>query len=229
MDNSNSQSSFTALLASSIHDMKNALGMVINTLDLFSEDSGKPLDTKQISLLQFEARRINENLIQLLALYKSENNLLATHIDEHVVEEFLDEVAAQETTIARAKGIELNVDCDDELIGYFDRDLIAGVLGNALHNAIRHTKDAIRVTAGEGDDKSLIIRVIDNGPGIDEALLPDSTPASDSIDYRNGGTGLGLHFCNIVAKLHTNRDKQGHITIENRKDASGAVFSITLP
>jgi len=223
------QSPFNAMLASSIHDVKNSLGLVINTLDLFLADSGKPLDARQISLLQFEARRISENLIQLLALYKSENNLLAAHIDEHDVEDFLDEIVTQENHIAEAKGIRMDVDCEDGLIGYFDRDLITGVLRNAIHNALRHTKDGIRVAARQADDKTLMIQVIDNGPGINAALPPDSTPATDSIDSQNDGTGLGLYFCNIVAKLHTNRDKQGHVSVENRQDASGAVFTIYLP
>ena len=212
MHNLVTQSAFNALLASSIHDVKNSLGMVINTLDLFIEDKDKPVNSKKISQLQFEARRINENLIQLLALYK-----------------FIDEVITQENHIAEARGIKLNFNCDDGLIGYFDRDLITGVLRNAIHNAIRHTKDAIHVAAREGDDKSLVIQVIDNGPGLNETQSPDSSPETETIDNANHGTGLGLHFCNIVAKLHTNRDKQGHISIENRKDASGAVFSIYLP
>ena len=229
MRNIVTQSSFNTLLASSIHDVKNSLGMVINTLDILLDDSGRPLDAKQISLLQFEARRINENLIQLLALYKSENDLLTPHIDEHDVEEFLDELIIQENHIAEAKGIQLSVECDDGLIGYFDIDLMTGVLRNAIHNAIRHTKDSIRVVASEGSDKSLVIQVIDNGPGINEALLTDKSAATDTIDHSNGGTGLGLHFCNIAAALHTNRDKRGYISIENRKDASGAVFSIYIP
>jgi len=163
--------------------------MVITTLDIFLYDKDKPLDAKQMSLLQFEAKRINENPIQLLALYKSENNLLASHIDEHDVEEFLDELIARENNIAEAKGIILSVDCDSGLMGYFDIDLITGVLSNAIHNAIRHTTDAIRVAAREGDDNSLVIQVIDNGPGIQEALLPDRSPEPDTIDYNHGGTG----------------------------------------
>jgi len=223
------QSAFNAMLASSIHDVKNSLGLVINTLDIFLETPDKPLDARQISQLQFEARRINENLIQLLALYKSENNLLSTHIDEHDVEDFLDELIAQENNIAAARGINLSVECDDGLVGYFDIDLITGVLRNAIHNAVRHTKDSIHVVARQGDDRSLVIEVIDNGPGINEALPSDEIPAADSSDYKNSGTGLGLHFCSIVARLHTNRDKQGHISIENRSDASGAVFTLYLP
>ena len=224
-----SQPSFNAMLASSIHDVKNSLGMVINTLDLFIEEKDRPLEPKRISQLQFEARRINENLIQLLTLYKSENGLLTTHIDEHDVEEFLDEVITQENTIAEAKGIKLSAECTDGLIGYFDSDLITAMLRNAIHNALRHTKDSIHVIARQGDDKSLLIQVIDNGPGIKKSLSPDKFPMPDTSDHTNGGTGLGLHFCNIVAKLHTNRGKQGHITLENRKDASGAVFTIYLP
>jgi len=229
MNTFDTPSAFNALLASSIHDMKNSLGLVINSLELFSKDSGQPLDNKQASLLQFEARRINDNLIKLLALYKSENNLLSVNIDEHDIDEFLEEVVAQESSITAAKGIKLTTECDNGLIGYFDIGLITGVLGNALHNAIRHTKDSIHLVAQGNKDKSLVIKVIDNGPGINAALTPYISPAAGTINHVSGGTGLGLHFCNIVARLHANRNKQGYISIENREDASGAVFTIYLP
>jgi len=103
------------------------------------------------------------------------------------------------------------------------------VLRNAIHNALRHTKDSIHVAAKEGDDKFLVIQVIDNGPGLNETQSSDKPPEADTTNNTDHGTGLGLHFCNIVAKLHTNRDKQGHISFENRQDASGAVFTIYLP
>ena len=229
MPDIDTRSTFNALLASSIHDMKNSLGMVINTLDQLVEDTDKPLNLKKIPLLQFEARRINENLIQLLALYKSENNLLATYIDEHNIAEFLDELIVQDTKIAEAKGITISVECDDELSGYFDRDLITGVLRNAMHNAIRHTKNTIQIIADNDEDKSLVIQLLDNGPGFNEVLLTNNSTAIDTIDYMNGRTGLGLHFCAISAKLHKNRDKQGHVSIANRKGQSGAMFTLYLP
>ncbi|MEJ2694437.1 MAG: hypothetical protein P8166_15755 [Candidatus Thiodiazotropha sp.] len=53
---------FSDILASTIHDMKNSLSMVINTLDeLSSENQGR--EDKRLSTLQHESKRLNNNLI----------------------------------------------------------------------------------------------------------------------------------------------------------------------
>lgn len=224
MPDISSSSSFTTLLASSIHDMKNSLSLVINTLDRLVEDNGKPVDPSRIPLLQFEARRINEHLIQLLTLYKSENNILEINIAEHNIADFLDEVTGLESPVAEARGITLNCNCEETLAGYFDSELITSVLRNALHNAIRHTNDSITITARQNDDQSVTIKVLDNGQGLN--------PAADIVDTKNSRssqTGLGLHFCSISAKLHTNKGKQGYVSIDNRTDQCGAVFTLYIP
>jgi len=220
---------FKAFLASSIHDMKNSLGLIISSLDLIMDDTENPPDKGQVSMLQYESRRINNNLVQLLGLYKSESQLLSPHIDEQYVREFLDDPVAHEHNIINSRGINISIDCDDDQVGYFDSDLISSVLGNALHNAIRYTKDSIKVAAHQADDKYLLIQVIDNGPGFSQTLLSDRFEADTIIDDTVGGTGLGLHFCSTVASLHDNHGKQGYITLSNNLPNGGAVFSLYLP
>jgi len=227
--NNQNDSAFVTFLASSIHDMKNSLGLIINSLDMILDDKENPPDRGQVSMLQYESRRINNNLIQLLGLYKSENQLLLTHIDEQYVSEVLEDVVAYERGITSSKGITISIDCNDDLVGYLDVDLITGVLGNVLHNAIRYTKDSIKIVAHQTDDKYLVIKVIDNGPGFSQTLLSDRFEADTVINDVVAGTGLGLHFCSTVAGLHNNHDKQGYISLSNNLPDGGAVFSLYLP
>ncbi len=228
MPDIDNQITFNLLLASSIHDIKNSLGLVINSLDIL-DDKDSAVAPDQIPLLQFEARRINENLIQLLTLYKSENNLLFINTTEHNIHEFLDEIIVREYKIAEAKGIQLSISCDSQLTGYFDSELITGVLRNAIHNAMRHTSDYIRITASNDDDKSLQIQVIDNGPGFNKSAIAWVNQNIGNIDYDNGSTGVGLHFSKIVSNLHSNRDKNGFISLANKENSNGAIFSLHLP
>ncbi|MET0044445.1 MAG: sensor histidine kinase, partial [Candidatus Thiodiazotropha sp. 6PLUC3] len=63
---------FSDILASLIHDMKNSLGMVINTLDELAEEE-KNHENPKFLTLQHESKRLNNNLIALLSLYKIDN------------------------------------------------------------------------------------------------------------------------------------------------------------
>ena len=72
---------FYDVLASIIHDMKNSLGMVIHTLDDVTADPDfKYRKIERITAMQNEAKRLNNNLIELLTLYKIENERISAVI-----------------------------------------------------------------------------------------------------------------------------------------------------
>jgi signal transduction histidine kinase len=220
---------FADALASSIHDIKNALGMVINTLEEISADphSGLASNPKAITL-QLEARRANSDLIQLLTLYKLENERITPHIAEQNLEDYLDDFAAEYRSLAESRGIDLETDCDPLLSAYFDADLVRGVLNNAIDNAQRYTRDRILLAAAMRDDY-LEIPVEDNGAGFPQAMLDLSLDPSPSEGFSGGRTQLGLYFAQQVAQLHRNGERGGHIRLSNDCSLGGGCFSILLP
>ncbi|MCB1831774.1 MAG: sensor histidine kinase, partial [Gammaproteobacteria bacterium] len=59
---------FADILASLIHDMKNSLWLVINTLEAITAEPLPGAETDKVFTLQQEAKRLNTNLIELLTL-----------------------------------------------------------------------------------------------------------------------------------------------------------------
>jgi len=220
--------SFSTILASSIHDMKNSLGIVLNSVDELVHSAGDSLPAPQLVKLQCEAQRVSDNLVQLLALYKMEKQGLALNIDEYCVGEFLGEVAAAEQVMVGARDLRLELHCDDNLTWYFDRDLIAGVLKNAVNNAARYARSKVLITAVSSDD-SLILSVNDDGDGFSQEFLAAGRKHGHGVDFSSGNTGLGLYFTAKVAELHNNRDRRGFIELSNGHGLGGACFSIVLP
>ena len=138
---------FSDILASTIHDMKNSLSMVINTLEeLSSENRGQ--EDKRLSTLQHESKRLSNNLIALLSLYKIEEGRLSANIEEISVADFLEEVVIDNRTLAGARDVALDYACDDMLVGYFDEWLIRGVLNNLIGNSLRYTSSRILIRDG---------------------------------------------------------------------------------
>ena len=220
---------FADALASSIHDIKNSLGMVINTLEEISADPDSGLaGNPKAATLQMEARRANSELIQLLTLFKLENERVTPHIAEHNLEDYLDDSVAEHRGLAESRGITLDCTCDPMLSAYFDADLVRGVLNNAIDNAQRYTRDHILLGA-EMHDNYLVIRVEDNGAGFPQAMLDLSLDPSPSEGFSGGRTQLGLYFANQVAQLHQNRERSGHIRLTNDCSLGGGCLSILLP
>jgi signal transduction histidine kinase len=222
---------FTDFIASSIHDMKNSLNIQIGFLEeLMVECQGKIGEPMlgRLGHTIYETSRMNVNLIQILSLYKLGKSIYPTDIAEQPVKEVLNEVVLQNQSVMGYKGITVSVVCDEDCYWYFDRDLITGVLVNALNNAYNYTTDKIRIVANVHDGM-LEIRVEDNGKGYPEAMLLENITENKGISFDSGSTGLGLYFSSRVAGMHRNAGKKGCISIENGGAYNGGCFVLALP
>lgn len=224
---------FPAFLASIAHDMKNSLGMLINTTEeILGNCSGKECPSNPLlSNLQYEAKRVNNNLIQLLTLYKMDKDQYTLNIGYHSVSEFLEDATLQNRPLLDFKGISIEADCPDELAWFFDSDLVAGVINNVMNNAYRYAYDRIWITAGE-EDGYLAIRIRDNGEGYPEHMITEGAAGSGGtkgVSFSSGSTGLGLYFASIVANIHRNKNRKGFIRTSNCDGNRGGCFSIYLP
>lgn len=224
--------SFTDFIASSIHDMKNSLNMQIGSLEKIAARCQQQGDTQtfeQFALMIYEANRMNANLIQLLTLYKFGKSIYPMDVNEHSVLELIEEAILQDKSIMDFKGISISVDCDESCYWYFDRDLVTGILINALNNAYKYTSDKIRVAA-KLDGDFLEIRVEDNGKGYPPAMLQnDGITGNKGIDFSSGSTGLGFYFSSRVAAMHKNGSARGSLIIENGGLYGGGCFVVRLP
>ncbi|KPK02741.1 MAG: hypothetical protein AMK71_01290 [Nitrospira bacterium SG8_35_4] len=221
---------FEASLASTTHDMKNSLGMMLNSLDEVVNNCTAENCPSHRHLLhmQYEANRLNNNLIQLLTLYKMDNDQLSMNISHYSVSDLLEETLLQSRPLLEYKDIKISVDCPDDLYWFFDRNLVLGVINNVLNNAFRYAGDRIVVRADELNG-CLVISVVDNGNGYPESMLGSSVQTNRAVSFQSGNTGLGLFFASMVAMMHKNRDREGYISLSNNEENGGGCFSIILP
>lgn len=219
---------FSMVLASAVHDMKNSLGMLLNSLDELRADHANSMgESSRFNTLQYEAERMHNDLVQLLGIYRLGENNLSAHIEEHFVPDFLSDHLARHTPLLEGLGLEYSVEADD-INGFFDDDLLTGVLNNTINNAIRYTKSRIRLTAGEKEGY-LVIGVEDDGEGYPETMQHNGTPNFKSLNFKSGSTSLGLFFASSVARLHNEGERTGAIRLHNGGSFGGGVFEIWLP
>ena len=213
------------------HDIKNSLGSLLEYIGTITqhcdpEDKGIARDCAD---MEYEVRRINNNLVKMLTLFKVEEGNYLLNVDAHSVSEFLEEEMLEHGDLSKRKGIGYEVECSDELFWYFDRNLMTGVMSNAISNALRYTKDWLRVSA-EATDEGLVICVEDNGSGFPESMLENQgeyfRPESG---FLNNNTGLGLYFTQVVLDLHKHDGRQGRVTLANGGVLGGGCCRILLP
>ena len=220
---------FYDVLASIIHDMKNSLGMIINRLDEVVDELPSNInESSKITGIQYEAKRLNNNLIELLTLYKIENERISPIIDEVNVQSFLQETIADNLSAANSSGVNLTYDCMDDLIGYFDEGLVRSIINNLIGNALRYCENRIELSATEKDGY-LAISVEDDGSGFPTAMLEAQEAETNSKGIADGRTMLGIHFANLIAQMHHNKERKGFIKLSNNGKLKGGCFSIYLP
>src|SRR5471032_2866281 len=179
-------------LASTVHDMKNSISVLSGTLENLLDARARQPDGAdaadaaaevaanadapaaaypQMAQMLYQTKRLNDNLIQLLALYKEVGKpSYPFEPQPQLVSELVGQVASQARILLASKGITLDLDFPPELIWTYDEDLIIGVLVHAINNAIRYTADRIRLAAAQSGDY-LELRVEDNGGGFPPAML----------------------------------------------------------
>jgi two-component system, OmpR family, sensor histidine kinase SenX3 len=224
---------FSDILASTLHDTKNSLGILFNNLDdiiTSCQEKQCPSHTEFFKL-QYEIQRLNHSLIRLLTLYKADKSQLAINIDYHSIRGVLEDALVQHELLLQSRGIKLEIDCDPALFRAFDVNLIMGVLDNVINNSFRYAKEKVKISSFIKDDY-LIICIEDDGTGYPPSMLfnENNNPEFKKvIDFRSGSTGLGIYFSAMVANLHKNNDKAGFISIANGGTLGGGVFSLYLP
>lgn len=222
---------FSLILANSVHDMKNSVGMLIGALDELGADADTASDpaVRDMSKLRYEAKRLNSNLIQLLSLYRINELGYTLNVVENDVEEVVEECFLEQEAFMQLQGVEFEMDCDPDLVWFFDRELVSSVLNSVINNAYRYTRDRIRIGAGTVDGR-LALFVEDNGPGYPESMQVNSAPdLGQAIDFRSGSTGLGLYFTATIARMHRHKEREGYIELANTGIDGGGRFTLYLP
>ncbi len=221
---------FPTILASTVHDIKNSLGMLMQSLDVIVEHLPEQTrrESRELAVLQYEAARVNSDLVQLLALYKLEQQQLPVNIGWYEVEEFLQDQVLRHDALLQLKGITVEFDVEDGLGWYFDYDLIASVINNVITNTIRYTRKRVLAHARVADGQ-LILGIADDGPGYPAAMIAAQEQYMLGINQSTGSTGLGLYFAGQVARLHARNGVSGRMLLANGQRLPGGEFRLYLP
>jgi len=211
-----------AFLSHHIKNILQALDAGIDVVDraLTRDDLAKARDHWPI--VQRNLGRINELILNMLAFSRSREPLLENINVNHVLEECVE----IQTSAADERGIALLTDLDDLPPIPADAGGLHQAFTNLLTNAMEAVEDQTGViTVSSSYDsmkRNVVVRVSDNGGGIDPKLHGE---IFNPFWSRKGhsGTGLGLAVARKVFEEH-----QGTIEVSSVV-GQGATFTVTLP
>lgn len=220
---------FETILASTVHDMKNSLSLLMGELDSISQRLDiESANHSAVASIRYESSRINYSLMQLLTLYKLQNHQLCVQLVEVEVADFIEDCIAAHAPLIATNNIQVTVDCDDAIIWFFDPDMVGIAVNNIIGNSIRYTTGKLGISA-KTVDGMLVIQVDDDGPGYPKKMIDNPESFITRVSHSTGSTGLGLFFSATIASQHKRANKQGSITLKNDGELKGGCFQIRLP
>jgi len=222
-------------VANASHELRTplaALSGFIETLQGSARDDAKARE-RFLAIMQEQARRMARLIDDLLSLSRIELNAHRrpdTPVDlVPIVRQVVDGLE----TLARDRGVSVNVEAANALTVLGDRDEMVRVFENLIENALKYGAAGKRVdiklapgASSEGDPEAQV-DIRDYGPGIAPEHLPRLTERFYRVDVKEsrvqGGTGLGLALVKHILNRH-----RGRLTIESAPGA-GATFTVHLP
>jgi K+-sensing histidine kinase KdpD len=202
-----------ALVATVVHDLKNALASLTSSTGTIAERTvGSELESDTCRL-HATTVALSQRLVGFLTLYRSAEAGLKAQLRDNTPEDFLREVAAGLVLPPQAVAVKTVTREPGTPFWFFDDYLARMALEAAVHNALRFAKSEVVLACGMRDG-FLVFSVADDGPGLGKCAEPS--------------TGLGTALCQAIAQAHTNGARAGKVVLCNRAEG-GALFELWLP
>ena len=201
------------LTATVVHDLKNALGVLVGELaGLQSAASAGPLEQQAVRA-HTVARQLSAKLVAFLTLYRSSSSGLTPQLSDHNPEDFLRDLASGLVLSPGTAPVAVTIDEELPPFWFFDGYLTGLALEAAVQNAVRFARSRITLSARMRDG-FLTFVVEDDGPGL----------GAQGVD----STGLGTELCSAIALAHQHAGRTGKVVLKNI-EPHGARFELWLP
>ena len=168
-------------------------------------------------------RRRSENLLKFVDTYRNLNKIQTLNLTTAYVRDIFENLYQLMEPTLEAKNIELDVILTDTSLQLeADINLVEQMLINLVINAIDAVKNkanpVISLSGSVNSNKKVIIKVSDNGYGMDAEVM-------DKIfvpffTTKKTGSGIGLSLCKQIMQLH-----KGSIAVQS---AAGEGTTFTL-
>ena len=149
------------------------------------------------------------NLVKdLLDLSKLQEGAFSITVTQFDLTSLIEEVCQHFKPLCQNDNIDLQLDCEAELIAYGDESRINEVLYNFISNALKHCGEdkKVIVKAFMVNKEKIKIEIIDHGVGISKEDLANIWERYYKIDksYHRSktGTGLGLAINKAILDAH---------------------------
>lgn len=211
------------------HELRTPLTVLGGYLETMADASEMPPRWKPaLEQMQDQAQRMTSLIKDLLMLSRIETEDRDAGQTAVRLRPLLEQTVADAKVLSGHREHRFTIDCksDIQLLG-MEQEL-RSAFANLVHNAVNYTPAGSKISVSvELSPLELIVKVNDNGEGIDAKHIPRLTErfyrVDDGRSREQGGTGLGLAIVKHIILRH-----DGELRIRSRP-GKGTTFSCQFP
>jgi len=209
-------------VADAAHELRSPITALKLQLQLMERADSEESRQHNFAKLHERLDRTSHLVRQLLNLARVEAGPSAQDLQNVDLRRLACDAVADYSTLADNRRIDLGVESQEAVYVRAEPDSLRILLNNLLDNALRYAPEDGRVdVVVQQQGNGAVLRVSDNGPGVDQAdlaRLPDRFFRPEGS--RSGGCGLGLSIVRHIADNHGAR-----LRMENN---AGGGFSVAV-
>lgn len=217
------------LLSIASHDLKSPLSNIFMAETLLRQltDSEDATIVSVLDTVKMTVKAMNNIIVEFLDMAALQSGKIDIHIEDVNLKNVVGNVVKQFAIQAEEKGSQIEI-VEMSGIVLADQKRLVQILSNLISNALKYSppNSQIRLNA-VGDEGSIIIEVIDQGPGIPadekDLLFTEFGKLSPRPTGQESSTGLGLW---IVKQMVEAMDGQVGVDCP---DDGGSIFWVRLP
>ena len=214
-------------ISSLSHELRTPLTAITGWSEtLLADESLDPETRRGMNIILREGRRLTGLVVELLDFTRIQDGRMTLNIRQtDIRSEFEDTVFMYSSRISQEE-MELVYQDNDQDIPEIpcDPERLRQVFLNILDNAAKHGRDGKRIEAFlTYENKEIVVRIRDFGPGIPEDELPLVKKKFYKGSSKARGSGIGLAVCDEIVQMHN-----GSLTLENAP-GGGTLVTVRLP
>jgi len=220
----------SALLTSISHDLRTPLASILGAAtSLIAHGEAWSLATRDslMKTIAEEAERLNRFIGNLLDMTRLESGSIAPNMEIADLSEVVGSALRRTANVLKDHEVQVHLAADLPM-AQIDMVLMEQVIFNLLDNAAKYSRPGTPIEIrGTHHNGKVELSILDEGAGLPADQLEKIFSKFYRVhqaDRGRTGTGLGLAICRGFIEA-----MKGTIMASNRKDKSGACFTILLP
>ncbi len=219
---------FLAMLA---HELRNPLAPISNAVQIMRVEGPNGANLQwSTEVISEQIKHMTRIVDDLLDVSRITRGTVVLQIEPIELERVVELAVQASRPVLDDYKHELRVSLPEHpVVLEVDSARLAQVLSNLLNNAAKYTEEGGRIELSAGKSGSdVLIKVVDNGIGIAQELLPKLfdlfVQADQTLSRSRGGLGIGLTVVRSLVEMH-----KGSVSASSAGPGKGSEFSIRIP